>query len=75
MDFVTKSFQEDETLTGWTLQLAPKSEDKYVVKLFNWSEFHLSETTCYKIHNLVAEKVFEEEVKIEETSSAFDDEF
>ena len=23
----------------------PKSEDKYVVKVFNWSEFHLSEMT------------------------------
>jgi hypothetical protein len=31
----------------------PKSEEKYVEKLFNWSEFHLSEMTCYKIHTLV----------------------
>ena len=31
----------------------PKSEDKYVVKVFNWSEAHLSEMTCYKIHTLV----------------------
>ena len=23
----------------------PKSEDKYVVKVFNWSEFNLSEMT------------------------------
>ena len=29
-----------------------KSEDKYVVKVFNWSEVHLSEMTCYKIHTL-----------------------
>ena len=25
--------------------ITPKSEDKYVVKVFNWSEFHLSEMT------------------------------
>ena len=30
----------------------PKSEDKYVEKVFNWSEVHLSEMTCYKIHTL-----------------------
>ena len=29
----------------------PKSEDK-VVKVFNWSEVHISEMTCYKIHTL-----------------------
>ena len=29
-----------------------KSEDKYVVKAFNWSEVHLSERTSYKIHTL-----------------------
>ena len=66
MDFVTKSFRKDETLTSWTLlqhicphfwawlllysAITPKSEDKYVAKVFNWSEFHLSEMTCYKIH-------------------------
>ena len=59
MDFVTKSFRKDETLTSWTflqhicphfwawllntIAITPKSEDKYVVKVFNWSEFHLSE--------------------------------
>ena len=32
----------------------PKSEDKYVEKVFNWSEVHLSEMTCYKIHTLRA---------------------
>ena len=69
MDFVTKSFRKDETLTSWTLlqhicphfwawllntiAITPKSEDKYVVKVFNWSEVHLSEMTCYKIHTLV----------------------
>jgi hypothetical protein len=31
----------------------PKSEDKYVEKVFNWSEVHLSEMTCHKIHTLV----------------------
>ena len=31
----------------------PKSDDKYVEKVFNWSEVHLSEMTCYKIHNLM----------------------
>ena len=25
--------------------ITPKSEDKYVVKVFNWSKFHLSEMT------------------------------
>ena len=25
--------------------ITPKSEDKYVVKVVNWSEFHLSEMT------------------------------
>ena len=68
MDFVTKSFWKDETLTSWTLlqhicphfwawflntiAITPKSEDKYVQKVFNWSEVHLSEMTCYKIHTL-----------------------
>ena len=39
MDFVTESVRKDETA------ITPKSEDKYVVKVFNWSEFHLSEMT------------------------------
>ena len=30
----------------------PKSVDRYFVKVFNWSEFHLSEMTCYKIRTL-----------------------
>ena len=34
--------------------ITPKSEDRYVVKVFNWSEVNLSEITCYKIHTLVA---------------------
>ena len=32
--------------------IMPKSENKYVVKVFNWPEVHLSEMTCYKIHTL-----------------------
>ena len=36
-----------------TIAITPKSEDKYVVKVFNWPEVHLSEMTCYKIHTLV----------------------
>ena len=40
---------------GFLLQSAnlPKSEDKYVEKVFNWSEVCLSEMACYKIHTLV----------------------
>ena len=43
------------SLWAWLLlysAIMPKSEDKYVVKVFNWSEVHLSEMTCYKIHTL-----------------------
>ena len=63
MNFVTKSFRKDETLTSlpllkhicphfWTwlldtIAITPKSEDKYAVKVFNLSEFHLSEIPCY----------------------------
>ena len=66
--FCNKSFRKDETLTSWTLlkhnsphfwawlllysAIMPKSEGKYVVKLFNWLEVHLSELTCYKVHTL-----------------------
>ena len=43
MDFVTSHF-------GKLLYSAitPKSEDKYVAKVFNWSEFYLSEMTLLK---------------------------
>ena len=34
------------------LAITPKSEDKYVVKMFNWSEVYLFEMTCYKVHTL-----------------------
>ena len=37
--------------------IAPKSEDKYVIKVFNWSEVHFSEMTCYKIHTLSTERI------------------
>ena len=62
--FCNKSFRKDETLTSWTLlqlicphfwaglllysAITPKSEDKYVVKVFNSSEFHLSEMTLFQ---------------------------
>ena len=65
--FCNKSFRKDETLTSWTLlqhicphfwawlllysAITPKSEDKYVVKVFNSTEFHFSEVyffqNCY----------------------------
>ena len=42
MEFLTKSFRKDETLYS---AITSKSEDKYVVKVVKWSEFHLSEMT------------------------------
>ena len=64
-----KSLRKNATLSSWTLSqnicphfwvwlllysaITAKSEDKYVVKVFNWSEVQLSEMTCYKIHTLV----------------------
>ena len=58
------SLQENETLAGWTLlyifclyfwawllnkiAITPKSEDKYVVKVFNPTEFHFSEVTFFQ---------------------------
>ena len=69
--FCNKSFQKDESLNSWTLlqhicphfwawlllysAITPKCEDKYVVKVFNWSDVHLSEMTCYKIHTLIGQ--------------------
>ena len=66
--FWKKSLRENATLSSLTLfqhicphfwawlllysAITTKSVDKYVVKVFNWSEFHLSEMTCYKIHTL-----------------------
>ena len=49
MDFVTSHFGKLNTIA-----ITPKSEVKYVVKVFNWSEIHLSKMTCYKIHTLGA---------------------
>ena len=37
---------------GVQTQCTPVIEEKYVEKVFNWSEVHLSEMTCYKIHTL-----------------------
>ena len=56
MDFVTSHFGKMNFWMGLLLQPAnpPKSEDKYVEKVFNWSEVHLSKMTCYKIHTLVS---------------------
>ena len=42
MDFVTG-------LLG-AITNPPISDDKYVEKVFNWSEVHLSEMTCSEIH-------------------------
>ena len=55
------SLRKNENLTGWTLiclhfwawllntiAITPKSEDKYVVKVFNPSEFHFSEVTFFQ---------------------------
>ena len=59
--FCNKSFRKDEPLISWILfqhicphfwawlllysAIMPKSENKYVVKVFNWSEIHLSVMT------------------------------
>ena len=59
--FCNKSFRKDEPLNSWTffqhicphfwegllgaIANPPKREDKYVEKVFNWSEVHLSELT------------------------------
>ena len=57
--FCSKSFRKDERLTSLLFYQAnpPKSEDKYVEKVFNWSEVHLSEMTCYKIYTLIKPKL------------------
>ena len=56
--FCKKSLRKNETLTSWTLLahffsrsvlIWKKSESK----VFNWSEFHFSEVTSYKIHTLI----------------------
>ena len=65
MDFVTSHFGKINPwpllqhicphFWAWllnTIAITLKSENKYVVKVFNWSEVHLSEMTCYKIHTL-----------------------
>ena len=36
-----------------TIAITPKSGDKCVVKVFIWSEVHLSEMTYHKIHTLI----------------------
>ena len=56
MDFLTSHFGKDEPLTRTYLSslCPPKSEDKYGEKVLEWTEVHLSEMTCYKIHTLVS---------------------
>ena len=44
----------------------PKGEDKHVEKVFNWSEVHLYEMTCYKIHTSI--NIFFFTYKIEKIS-------
>ena len=39
-------------------------------KVFNWSEVHLSETTCYKIHTLVEMLDLECQSQMEASSTA-----
>ena len=62
--FWKKSLRKNETLSGWTLlqhiclhfwawlllysAITPKSEDKYVVKVFNPPEFLFSEVTFFQ---------------------------
>ena len=43
----------------------PKSEDKYVKKVFNWSEVHFSEMTCYKIYTLVVQYLWNKRTGVE----------
>ena len=37
-----------------TIAITPKSEDKYVEKVFNSTEFHFSEVTSFKIGTLIS---------------------
>ena len=42
-DFIPSTVKKDETLNLLgAIANPPKSEDKYVDKVFNWSEVHLS---------------------------------
>ena len=51
--------EENLILSNVLIRGESNFDDKYVKKsvqqVFNWSEFHLSEMTCYKIHTLVYE--------------------
>ena len=48
--------EENLILSNVLIRGESNFDDKYVEKsvqkVFNWSEFHLSEMTCYKIHTL-----------------------
>ena len=49
--------EENLILSNVLIRGESNFDDKYVEKsvqlVFNWSKFHLSEMTCYKIHTLV----------------------
>jgi hypothetical protein len=59
MDFWQKRRRRSAALLLVLLLAPPVLEShlntplKYVEKVFNWSEAHLSEMTCYKIHTLI----------------------
>ena len=40
-----------------TVAIMPKSEDKYVEKVFNSTELHFSEVTSFKIGTLIADLI------------------
>ena len=50
MDFVRSHF---EKMKLQQQQTHPKVMTNMLKKVFNWSEFHLSEVTSYKIHTLL----------------------
>ena len=49
--------EENLILSNVLIRGESNFDDKYVEKsvqkVFNWSEFHLSEMTCYKIYTLI----------------------
>ena len=45
-------------LTDRTAMIMPKSEDKYVEKVFNSTELHISEVTSFKIGTLECLLIF-----------------
>ena len=47
----------DSPLSNVLIRGESKCDDKYVVKVFKWSELHLSEMTCSKIHTLGSREI------------------